>query len=79
MIKEEGLKVILKKPYAFLIKHFKLIHLILCLLFLYLLFQTGNINQFFNDYVSAGYTTNELNIASKKRILSYIWELLFFI
>ncbi len=56
--------MILKKPYAFLIKHFKLIHLILSILFLYLLFQTGNINQFFNDYVSAGYTTNELNIAS---------------
>ncbi len=56
--------MILRKPYAFLIKHFKLIHLILSLLFLYLLFQTESINKFLVDYVNAGYTTNELNIAS---------------
>ena len=66
--------MILKKPYAFLIKHFKLIHLILSILFLYLLFQTGNINQFFNNYVSAGYTTNELNIAS-----NYIHSLVYIV
>lgn len=54
--------MILRKPYAFLIKHFKIIHFILSLLFLYLLFQTRNINQFFSNYVSAGYTTNEVNI-----------------
>ena len=56
--------MILRKPYAFLIKHFKLINVVLSLLFLYLIFQTGNINGFFNDYVSAGYVTNEINIAS---------------
>ena len=55
--------MILKKPYAFLIKHFKLIHFILSLLFLFLLLQTRSINQFFNIYVSSGYTTNEVNIA----------------
>lgn len=56
--------MILRKPYAFLIKHFRLIHLVLSILFLYLLFQTGNINGFFNDFVNAGYVTNEVNIAS---------------
>ena len=56
--------MILRKPYAFLIKHFKLIHLFLSLLFFILLLHTGKINSFFVDYVNAGYTTNELNIAS---------------
>ncbi len=54
--------MILRKPYAFLIKHFKIIHLILSFLFLYLLLQTRSINQFFSEYVTAGYTTNKLNL-----------------
>ena len=64
--------MILRKPYAFLIKHFKIIHLTLSFLFLYLIFQTRSINQFFSEYVSAGYVTNKLNIVSTY-ISNYIY------
>lgn len=47
--------VILKKPYAFLIKNFRLIHLILTFLIGYLFFRTIKIYNFFNRYVSNVY------------------------
>lgn len=43
--------MILRKPYAFLIKHFKLIHLILAILSCYCIFRTKTLLDFFNDYV----------------------------
>lgn len=48
--------MILRKPYAFLIKHFRLIHLILTLALLYVVYKTHIVVTFFNDYVSNGYT-----------------------
>ncbi len=47
--------MILKKPYAFIIKHFRIIHLILLIPMIYLLTQTREIMVFFRDYVSNGY------------------------
>lgn len=58
-----GIDVVLKKPYAFLIKHFKLIHLLLCIPLIYLIFRTGAIATFLNSYVSANYFTSETNLA----------------
>ena len=58
-----GKKMILKKPYAFLIKHFKLIHLLLCIPLVYLLIRTGAIATFLNSYVSANYYTSQTNLA----------------
>ncbi len=55
--------MILRKPYAFLIKHFRLIHLILAIPIIYMIVKTGNISAFFQEYVSNGYTTNITNIA----------------
>lgn len=49
--------MILKKPYAFLIKNFRLIHLVLTFLVGYLLFKTYNIYDFFSRYVSNVYAT----------------------
>ncbi len=49
--------MILKKPYAFLIKKFRLIHIVLTLLIGYLLFRTYNIYNFFSRYVSNTYAT----------------------
>lgn len=49
--------MILKKPYAFLIKNFRLIHLILTGLIAYLLFRTYNLYDFFSRYVSNVYAT----------------------
>ena len=43
--------MVLRKPYAFLIKHFKLIHMIMLLLMIYLVERTSRIISFFNSYV----------------------------
>lgn len=43
--------MILRKPYAFLIKHFKLIHLILIFFSCYSIFRTRKLLDFFNEYV----------------------------
>ena len=45
--------MIIRKPYAILIKHFKLIHAILVLLMSYLVYQFYMISRFFNDYFSS--------------------------
>ncbi len=55
--------MIFKKPYAFLIKHFKLIHLLLLIPITYLISKTTPIISFFRSYVASGYTTNLTNIA----------------
>ncbi len=49
--------MIIKKPYAFLIKHFRIIHLTLALLLLYVAYRTAAVFTFFNDYVRNGYYT----------------------
>lgn len=48
--------MILKKPYAFLIKYFKLIHLVLSFLLVFIIVRTYNIIIFFNDYIQNNYT-----------------------
>lgn len=49
--------MILKKPYAFLIKNFRFIHLILTVLIGFLLFKTYSLYSFFSRYVSNVYAT----------------------
>ena len=44
--------MVLRKPYKFLIKHFRLIHLILAFLSGYLITKTSNLMGFFNDYLN---------------------------
>ncbi len=48
--------MILRKPYAFLIKHFKLIHLILTTLTGYIIYRAYDIMIFFNNYILNDYT-----------------------
>ncbi len=48
--------MILRKPYAFFIKQFKLIHLILTALIAYLIYRTGLSLAFFNEYISTNQT-----------------------
>jgi len=43
--------MILRKPYAFLVKHFRLIHVILLFLTFFIFLQSGDIVGFFNDYI----------------------------
>ena len=44
--------MILRKPYAFLIKYFRLIHLFISLLIVYLIYKTNNMYNFFKDYIT---------------------------
>ena len=43
--------MILRKPYAFLIKNFKKIHLILTILMIYITYKCNHILAFFNEYI----------------------------
>ena len=45
--------MILRKPYAFFIKHFKLFHIIMTLLLGYLILKVAAVNNFFNNYMQA--------------------------
>lgn len=45
--------MILRKPYAFLIKRFKLIHLIISSMMIYLVLKTSKAVKYFNDYISS--------------------------
>lgn len=44
--------MILRKPYAFLIRNFKLIHLVLSTLMVFIIYKFNNILSFFNEYMS---------------------------
>jgi len=50
--------MILRKPYAFFIKYFKLINIVLASFALYILYRTYNIINFFNVYVKHNYSGN---------------------
>ena len=43
--------MLLKKPYAMIIKHFKLIHIILTIISFYLIYRTNILLKFFNNYL----------------------------
>jgi len=81
--------MIVRKPYAFIIKHIKLLHLILLFPCIYLIFKTSNIVEFFSDYVSNGYlildnlmfyniTRNYINIYMFMGIIFIILMLIIF-
>ena len=58
--------MILKKPYAFLIKHFKLIHFILAILLCFIAVKYINVVSFFTGYVSNNYmVSSTYGLASK--------------
>ena len=44
--------MILRKPYAFLIKNFKKIHAVMALILLYLVYKSSNLMSFLNEYVT---------------------------
>ena len=44
--------MIVRKPYAFLIKHFKLIHFFMLLLSVYIIYRTNIIFEFIKEYVT---------------------------
>jgi hypothetical protein len=56
--------VILRKPYAFLIKRFRLIHFVLSILSGYLIHKTNNLLTFLNDYIARGFFRHEEPLVS---------------
>ena len=46
--------MIIRKPYAFLIKNFKKIHIFLLILSLFVLYQLINVNNFVNEFMRLG-------------------------
>lgn len=57
--------MVFKKPYAFLIKHFKLIHLVLSALLIFLAVFIFKLVGFFNDFASSGFYSATSNLAGK--------------
>ncbi len=57
--------MIIKNPYGFISKHYKIINLLLLVPMLYLLLKFGDIATFFKDYIRASYSTPETNYADK--------------
>ena len=53
--------MVLKKPYAFLIKHFRLIHLVLTLLGVFIAVESFRLVSFFSDFVANDYSATIMN------------------
>ena len=51
--------MIFKKPYGFLIKNFRIIHIIITLLTIYIAINTRNILSFFRRFISNGYSLKD--------------------
>ena len=71
--------MILKRPYAFLIKYFKLINLVLSILSGYIIYKTYNIVSFFNDYIHQNYSGNYYSGFFESYISPFLFFILFFI
>ena len=65
--------MILRKPYAILIKNFKLIHLILSGMMVYLFYRTNSILSFLNEYIGSS------QIKIKDTTLSTLFGNVFFV
>ncbi len=57
--------MVLRKPYKFLIKYFKIIHLILTILSVYLLTKTNTILNFFNEYLQSSSIISVFNLTKQ--------------
>ena len=57
--------MIIRKPYAILIKYFKVIHIVLFVLMTYLLFRVRSLYLFFRDFIKTGTYTYVENMVSK--------------
>ena len=55
--------MILRKPLAFLIKNFKLIHFLLVLINIYLIYKTSSVLVFFNEYIRSSNVVLETSVA----------------
>ena len=64
--------MILRRPYAFLIKHFRLIHLILFALLAIITYNASTVLNFFKDYITAN---GNMEILSSNYINVFIYKI----
>ncbi len=57
--------MIIRKPYAFLIKHFRLIHGLLFVMLVFMAVKSTSIYTFFNEYATRHYFTNTGSLSSE--------------
>lgn len=57
--------MVLRKPYAFFIKHFKLIHILLTILMILFFVKIRDVVNFFNSYIEIGTYSQMSDVASK--------------
>ena len=69
--------MLLRKPYAFLIKHFRIIHIILSAMMIYLVIRTNSIRVFLNEYIINQTSTVGLSLTDNYiNTLMYIFPFL---
>jgi hypothetical protein len=71
--------MILRKPYAFLIKHFRLIHLILSVLSIFVIYKITPIVSFFRSYVLNDYTATVSTSFASQLIPFFLYLIVFII
>lgn len=71
--------MILRKPYAFLIKNFKIIHLIIAIFSCVIAYLYKNALSFFSDYINNGYIISLSETYKDKILPIYIFLILFVI
>ena len=57
--------MVIRNPYSFIAKHYKIINLLLLVPLIYLALKFGDIGSFFRDFVKSNYTTIETDYATK--------------
>ena len=62
--------MILRKPYAFLIKYFRIIHLAMFIAIIYISLKTFNVLSFFNEYISNNQVISTYEDISSKYVNS---------
>ena len=65
--------MILRKPYKFLIKNFRLIHLLLFIPVVYLIIRTNIIFGIFNSYVSNSYTSDNISNLAGSNVNAFMY------
>ena len=65
--------MILKKPYKFLIKHFRIIHIVLFLPILYLIIRMNKVYSVFNSYVHSSYSAENISNLAGSNINAFMY------
>ena len=71
--------MILKRPYGLMIKYFRIIHLVLTVLTIYVMVASKVTLAFFRDYVANGYKASVVENMANMYINPLIYLVLFFV